>query len=164
MNTKFRNIRTKIREINPDIVAIVETWLTAQHSNLAVSNRIGLDGYSIFRRDRQSSDFGRAYLDPNSEYTNLYAQRKGGGILVAFRAGFDGTFASDANISFRYMDGEEDYFDSIMNFELRQTIECAGCITANGFEHMYGLSVVYRRPGKFKACTSKGLEEEGKLK
>ncbi|CAF1488648.1 unnamed protein product [Didymodactylos carnosus] len=90
MNPNNDKMRQKIDQLSslifynqPDVIAIVESWLNEKHSDKDIRDSLQLQGYKIVRRDRCSGQ------DPENSYrdeTNAqYAKRRGGGILVAWK-------------------------------------------------------------------------------
>ena len=66
IRNKMDSFRTTTEMYNPDIVVAVETWLSDEYTE----NEIEMDGYVVFRRDRN---------------------KHGGGIMVAIKQGANGT-------------------------------------------------------------------------
>ena len=93
----------------------------------------------MFRQDRGILNIDNAYEDPNDndDENNIYVNRRGGGILVAFKR--------NDLISFE-RDQAEDLFDNIMNFSITQRFLCENCKKSAKF----AFTVIYRRPGRFK--------------
>lgn len=52
MENKFDRLKSLIERNDPDIVALVETWLNNKHDNEFVRQRLDLQNYDIFRQDR----------------------------------------------------------------------------------------------------------------
>lgn len=136
---KIEEIKRQINQYQPEIIAIVESWLKEKHEDDEIVTLLGLKGYRIFRQDRGSENLDNAYVIGDDENKDL--GRRGGGILVAYRC-------SSQRIQFE-RNRAEDFNDNIMNFDILYTCSCAKC---NEFDKrkMFGLTVVYRRPGPFK--------------
>ena len=49
---KVAYVKRHIEDAKPEIVAIVETWLTAGKTDQEIKSSLGLDGYILFRKDR----------------------------------------------------------------------------------------------------------------
>ncbi len=133
---KIAKIERLIQTEQPDLVAIVETWLTERHADHQVKLNLGLLGYDIFRQDRGTSiDNNNAQMNPDPN-----ANRRGGGILLAVKHGLRNVTVS--------RDTSEDDWDMIANFDIVQTIECSECAEGQ-HKRKYGLAIVYRRPAQF---------------
>lgn len=76
---KLAKFRLMVASTRPQIVALVETWLTSQHSDSAVESALGLEGYIIFRNDRGGNRY------PGTGYLTGEDEKRGGGMLVAWR-------------------------------------------------------------------------------
>lgn len=76
---KLATFQSIVASTRPQIVALVETWLTAQHSDSQIRIALGLEGYAIFRNDRRDN------LYPGAGFVTGEEEKRGGGMLVAWK-------------------------------------------------------------------------------
>ncbi len=115
--SKVQYVKRQIGTVKPDIVAIVETWLTPTKTDEEVKSTLGLNGYNLFRRDR---------TDKNSKGKI----RRGGGMILAIRNNIDAYF-------------DDFYKDQFMAVSFKHTFNCSECSGSNEKSFLFGL--LYRR-------------------
>ncbi len=114
-------VKRHIGRQRPHIVAVVETWLTSGESDWDVLHSLGLEGYQLFRADRS---------DRHPDGTI----RRGGGMILAFKAGIDARLVHQ-------------YRDNFMSVVIQHYFNCSECAGSSSKEYAFGL--VYRRPGPY---------------
>lgn len=120
---KCKFLKDELNKIKPDVVAIVETWLTNKISVEQVEQSLGLADYVIFRRDRTDQFDGQF--------------RKGGGVLIAVK--------STSNLLSKETKNYNGEFIALL---LTYKFNCEACAGKKSSEFSFGL--VYRRTTKFK--------------
>lgn len=131
---KLQCLRGLVIKKEPEILALVETWLTKDQSTGAIQTELGLEDYIIFRTDRQDN----VYFGNKTE-----DQRRGGGILVAWKPRGDVQFEEDID-----RDKVFSCIDGIRSFIIKRKMNCSKC---NNGKTLVCVSfrVCYRRPGPY---------------
>lgn len=141
LRDKIAKLRNLISIYQPQLIAIVETWLTKEHNTEHVLRLLGIQQhtYKCFRHDRADGH------DPNNAYGNTITgqeDRRGGGTLVLWKR--------DAHPNTRFEPyGDENYADNVINFQIKYTFNCGKCSNGKKFKKFI-FTVVYRRPSPFK--------------
>ncbi|KAJ6648666.1 Xanthine dehydrogenase, partial [Pseudolycoriella hygida] len=135
---KIEKIREVIGRNQPAIIAIVETWLSNEHSDDDVRNSLGLSWeYTILRQDR---DAGHHSDNAYGATTTSMQGRRGGGILIAWKP----IILSNGNPLKLKRNANEDYGDVIMSADILVEMNCTKCNTSKNKKFIF--TVVYRRP------------------
>ena len=152
LSEKCARLREAIQRNDPAIIAIVETWLSKQHSDKEVARALGInryedgyeEGYEIWRQDRDAGHH------PNNAYgdtTTGMEGRRGGGILIAWKH----IILKNGNRLLLIRNPSEDFGDAIMSADIEVQMNCTECNEANSKK--FAFTLVYRRPvpqGKYK--------------
>ena len=144
LKSKIDKLKNLISLYRPQLIVIVETWLTDKHQNIDVLRSLNLEAtYEIFRQDRvDGHDPRNAFGHTNDD--NKTQGRRGGGVIVLWKKG---TYPK-TEISFK-RSYNEDYADNIVNFDLIRTYCCEKCY-GDKKEKKFIFTVVYRRPSPIK--------------
>jgi hypothetical protein len=116
-------------DFNPDIVAIVETWLTEKVSDEMVKSYLGLSNYKFYRRDRVDTDeSGRV--------------RRGGGMIIAVKSGLSSEFL-------------DSYNDNFLAITLTYAFNCPKCCGGSSTQQ-FSFGLVYRRKSPYTKGQTRG--------
>ncbi|CAG0902771.1 unnamed protein product [Darwinula stevensoni] len=122
---KIAYLKRHIRDADPHIIAIVETWLTSRISDSDVKSYLGLETYKLFRRDRVDRD-------PDGK------TRRGGGMIIAVKM-------TSLNLSAEFLDS---YDDNFLALTLEYTHNCSKC--AGKSSEIFSFGLLYRRKSAYK--------------
>ena len=129
---KVRYVRQHIEAARPDFVAIVETWLTGSKRDEDILASLGLDGFTLYRKDRVDTTYsGRV--------------RRGGGMILAIKS----------TIVAELVDG---YKDQFIWANFMHTFNCVQCAGAN--EKSYSMGLLYRRKQPYRSDQTRAEFDE----